>query len=90
MRNHIIGRQLIQGVFKQFAADVNQDGNVSSIDLVQMMNVIIGRTPEFPNTSSWKFEPELLQMSGTNISELEVTIIGYKMGDLNNSANPRN
>jgi hypothetical protein len=90
MRNHILGSIPLQGVFKIFAGDVNGDGNISSIDLVQMMNVIIGRTPVFPSSPSWKFEPELLQMSGNSISELEVTIIGFKMGDLNNSANPRN
>ncbi len=89
MINHIIGRKELTSVFSRFAADVNLDGNVSSIDLIQLMNVIIGRTPVFPNAPSWRFEPENLQMSGSSIGQLEVSVVGFKVGDLNNSANPR-
>jgi len=89
MINHIIGKKELASVFSRFAGDVNQDGNVSSIDLIQVINVIIGRTPMFPNVTSWRFEPENLQMSGSNIGQLEFSVVGYKMGDLNNSANPR-
>ena len=90
MMNHIIGRKFLPNVFSRFAGDVNLDGNISTIDLVQLMNVIIGRSPVFPHTTSWRFEPENLQMSGSNIGQLELSVIGFKMGDLNNSANPRN
>lgn len=90
MINHIIGRKPLSNVFQRFAADVNLDGNISIVDLVQLKNVIIGRTPEFPNTNAWRFEPEVLQMNGGNIGQLEFNVIGFKMGDLNNSANPRN
>lgn len=89
--NHILGRAELPNVFQRFAADVNGDGRVSSIDLIQMTNVILAKTDQFPDQNSWGFEPELLQMSGGDLSggTAEFTIIGFKRGDVNFSANPR-
>ena len=89
--NHILGRAELPNVFQRLAADVSGDGKVSSLDLIQMTNVILGKTPSFPDNNSWNFEPEQLQMSGGTLTggSVEFTIIGFKMGDVNFSANPR-
>ena len=92
MMNHIIGIRSLDGVFQQFAGDINEDGIISSIDLVQVRNVIIGRTTEFPSSPSWRFEPNIIEMNGDNVgsSGIEVIFTGYKVGDINFNANPRN
>lgn len=89
--NHILGRAELPNVFQRLAADVSGDGRVSSLDLIHITNVILGRSTGFPDNTSWRFEPELLQMSGGDIGSggVEFTIIGYKLGDVNFSANPR-
>ena len=89
--NHVLGRVPFSTVFQQLAGDVSGDGRVSSIDLVQMTNVLLGRTDTFPNSPSWRFEPESLQMSGSEISNnsVELVVVGFKVGDVNNSADPR-
>jgi lysyl endopeptidase len=89
--NHILGRAELPNVFQRLAADVSGDGKVSSLDLIQMTNVILGKTTSFPDNNSWNFEPEQLQMSGGTLTggSVEFTIIGFKMGDVNFSANPR-
>lgn len=91
MINHILDKKPLPSIFSKLSADVNQDGNISSSDLVQIRSIIIGKTTAFPNSSSWKFEPGLIEMMPGNVGagSVEVQIVGYKMGDVNNSANPR-
>ncbi len=91
IQNHILGRELIQDVFARFAADVNKDDKISSIDLVQIINVLVGESIDFPDSDSWNFEPKEIQIRGNNVGagSIQVNIVGYKMGDTNNSANPR-
>ena len=92
IRNHILGNNPLRGIFQQRSADASNDGSVSSIDIVQILNVIIGRTQSFPNNTSWQFEPPSIEMSpsSTNLDAFDFAIIGYKIGDVNFSANPRN
>ena len=68
------------------AADVNEDGTVSSVDLVNMINVIIGRTDAFPGNPSWvfQFDDEVKNCETFSFSELpeQMTIKGIKKGNL--------
>ena len=91
MTNHILGKVTFTNIFQELAADVSGDGRVSSIDLVQMTNVLLGTSNSFPSSNSWRFEPESLQMSGSDISNnsVELVVVGFKVGDVNNSADPR-
>jgi len=68
------------------AADVNESGNVSVTDLVQMLNVIIGKSDSFSGNPSYIFS-----LGGNDgkchtikFSELisAYTIVGIKKGDL--------
>ena len=91
LQNHILGRKTIEDVFSRFAGDVNKDGKISSIDIVQIINILVGRRADFPDSNSWNFEPNVLEVGGNNVGagSIELNIIGYKMGDINSSANPR-
>ena len=92
IQNHILGKKLITDDFGKLAADVNHDGKISSVDLVQMLNVMIGRSDKFTDSDSWRFEPNTLDLNGENVGAgvVDLSIIGYKVGDVNGSANPRN
>lgn len=68
------------------AADVNESGNVSVTDLVQMLNVIIGKTDSFSGNPSFLFN-----LGGNDgdchtikFNELvsAYTVVGIKKGDL--------
>jgi len=91
IQNHILGVKSIDDVFSRFAADVNKDGKISSIDIVQIINILVGRREDFPDSDSWNFEPNVLEVGGNNVGagSIELNMIGYKMGDINSSANPR-
>lgn len=91
IRNHILGSKRLEDLFARLAADVNRDGNISSVDIVQMINILIGRSSEFPQADSWGFEPNLIELGANNVGagSIMLNIIGYKLGDVNNTANPR-
>ena len=68
------------------AADVDESNSVSSVDLVQMINVIIGRAENFSNNPSWVFmiDDELKVCETYNLSTLpsSIEITGFKKGNL--------
>ena len=56
MSRHILGVEPLSSPYKIIAADVNRDGDVSAIDLLQMRRLILRLQPTFPNgTPSWRF-----------------------------------
>ena len=90
IKNHIIGRVNLDNQFRLRAADVSQDDNISSVDLVQMTNVILGRQDTFPLSPSWDFVPNsvTIDISTITSTDMELNIVGFKLGDVNFSANP--
>lgn len=91
LRNHIVGRQKLSNEFTLLSGDVSGDGGISSVDLVQIRNLIIGRQDRFPNRPSWDFKPDNFQLDMNSAlgGEIKLDIIGYKIGDVNYSANPK-
>ncbi len=67
-------------------ADINEDGNVSSADVVQMVNVIVGNADAFTGNPSWVFEinDELKSCETLNFSNLPESLLikGFKKGNL--------
>ena len=52
---HILGIELLDSPYKIIAADVNNDGHVSTSDLIPMQLLILGLIDGFPNNTSWRF-----------------------------------
>ena len=58
IRQHIIGSNLLDSPYKIIAADANNSGAVTILDLVSIRKVLIGTENSFPNnTPSWRFVP---------------------------------
>lgn len=84
---HILGIDTFTTSQEHIAADVNKSGGVTTFDIVTMRRLILGAISEFPNTTSWVFEPAEIQISSlADLGTLSFTAI--KIGDLNNSAKP--
>ncbi len=91
---HILGMQSLTSPIKQFAADVNNSGSLTTLDLVVISKIILGQVNAFPYKKPWYFfyfgeEGNYLQeVSFLNLTE-DVTwgdFIVVKTGDLNDSA----
>ncbi len=57
MRKHIIALEMFDSPYKYIAADVNQSGTISTLDLIQTRKLILGLIENFPNNESWRFVP---------------------------------
>lgn len=55
---HILGIQPLDSPWKLIAADANQDGKITTTDIVVLRKLILGITSELPNGKSWRFVPQ--------------------------------
>ena len=52
---HILGQELLASPYLWIAADVNDSGTISTLDLVAIRKVILQIEQQFPNGKQWKF-----------------------------------
>ncbi|MEZ4984952.1 MAG: T9SS type A sorting domain-containing protein [Saprospiraceae bacterium] len=52
---HILNVQLLDSPYKLIAADINNSGTVTTLDLVHLRKAVLGVTQGFPNNNSWRF-----------------------------------
>ena len=100
MQRHILGLQNLDSPYKLIAADVNDNGAISAVDLVILRRLILGQIEAFPNNDSWLFIDKDYQFSdptspfpftdGVNIGSVNQSVtrdmIAIKVGDLNSNA----
>lgn len=55
--NHILGTEPFDSPYKIIAADANQDGHVTTLDIKYLRKLILGYIDELPNGKSWRFVP---------------------------------
>ena len=97
MRQHILTIASIENPVYLLAADVNNNGVITTADIVAARQVILGNATSFPNNTSWRFyhgdieTGEILEqivVPFNSNSDIEVDWTGYKVGDINGSAEP--
>lgn len=55
IHKHILGIQYLDSPYKMIAADVNNSGSITTLDLIELTQGVLGLLDEFPNNSSWRF-----------------------------------
>jgi hypothetical protein len=92
MQKHILGKELLPNANRELAADVNSDGRISALDLLDIRRLILGKVDELPNSDSWAFVNKMDGQKTYKIDALSATMdvdfVGIKMGDLNISNDP--
>ena len=103
MTYHILGLQILDSPYKMIAADVNNDGKITTSDIIGARFLILNMTPSFTNNTSWRFIPADYEFSnpqnpwGGEIPEYnymldipvtEFDYIAIKVGDVNGTAIP--
>ena len=100
MQRHILGLQSLDSPYKLIAADVNDNGAISAVDLVILRRLILGQIEAFPDNDSWLFIDRDYQFDdptspfpftdGVDIGSISQSItkdmIAIKVGDLNSNA----
>jgi len=87
-RNHILGNNILNEE-DQIAADANQNGSLSVVDIVITTNIILERAQQFPNGQSWIFMPSELILDTNTGTNQNITVLGIKLGDTSGNANPK-
>lgn len=99
LQRHILGAEPLTTPYQLIAADANNSGNISAIDLIEIRKLILGLYTSFPNNRSWRFIPtsytfqdpydpfpfdEEITFMVDSTGAIE-DFVGVKIGDLNHS-----
>ena len=100
IEEYILGRRELDDPYLRIAADVNNDGRITALDVVELRQLALGRTDVFSN-KSWRFVIEDYSFEDVtkpydfmeiNVIEdldrdmIDENWIGVKIGDLNLTA----
>ena len=105
IQKHILGTKLLDSPYKILAADANMDGKVSLLDIVLLQKLLLGLIPALPHGKSWRFVPgDYVFPDPANPLAAPQQIVvphtvdpvpgafgftGVKIGDVNDSADPK-
>ena len=105
IRQHILGISELPSMYKLIAADGNNDGWITTFDLVRIQQVLLKNVSEFPENTSWRFVPadftfkdpihpmvfpEQVIVPVLFNDTTAKNFIGVKIGDVDASADPLN
>jgi len=102
IQRHILNIQPLSSPYNIIAADVNQSGSVTTIDILLIKSLILQNTNNFPNNAIWKYvNSDFVFTNPSNPFPYESSrsysyandaqnqnFIGIKLGDVNNSWYP--
>jgi len=101
IQKHLLGKEVFTSPYQYIAADVNNNANVSALDLIEIRKLILGLYDAFPENQSWRF---VEKSSGITLSnpwlfneDIEIIVLNsdsllhndfyaVKVGDVNNTA----
>lgn len=55
IQSHIMGKKSMSDPYQLIAADVNNSGNISISDIIEIRRVLLGHQPGFSKVPSWQF-----------------------------------
>jgi len=105
IQKHILGLTILDSPYKIIASDINNDGNISARDLVELRKLILGIYAELPSNSSWRFVEkaqefqdayspfpfiENIEIYDLSADMLAQDFIGIKIGDVNSNVKANN
>ncbi len=101
MQKHILGIDPFNDPYQLIAADATNDGKVTTVDLLEIRQIILSLATEYSNNSSWRFVAEdfeffdvaspwpfteTLEIAKLDQNMFAENFIGVKIGDVNESA----
>jgi len=64
IQRHILNVALFTSPFQKIAADVNNSGTITTLDVILIRKLILGIISEFSEVDSWRFVPALGELDG--------------------------
>ncbi len=101
IQKHILGQEIFDSPYDIIASDVNNDEQITSVDLVELRKLILGIYDELPENMSWRFVDKDYRFADENNpwsrdisetysilhldSDMDIDFVGVKIGDVNGS-----
>ncbi|HJW27634.1 MAG TPA: dockerin type I domain-containing protein, partial [Saprospiraceae bacterium] len=95
IQKHLLGRQPFTAPDQFIAADINHNGIINAMDMVDLKKALLGIQASFPNNTSWRFgrfdnlpgnpaQAPFIEFQRTNTEDPDQVIswTGIKIGDL--------
>ena len=92
IQRHILQKKALDSKYKLIAADVNGNGLVEGLDILELRQLVLNPTRSFVNNTSWRFfdtrtNQEIHEFEQLN-GDIRVDFTGVKVGDVNYSSDP--
>ena len=55
IRKHVLNKEILNDPRQLIAADINNSGTVTTLDIVELLKVLLGQQTTFVNNESWRF-----------------------------------
>jgi len=91
IQKHILGIELLDSPYKILAADIDNDKQITAIDLVELRKLILATYEDLPNNESWRFIPKSTTFNDpqnpwnagavSEVMEMKEVTTDYKSGD---------
>lgn len=100
IQRHILGLESLDSPYDMIAADVNNNQDVSAVDLIELRKLILGIYDELPNNDSWRFVDktqtftdqlnpwpfyEQIELYDLSGNQTDNEFVAVKIGDVNGS-----
>ncbi len=100
IQKHILGQTILDSPYKMIAADINNDFEITAIDLIELRKLILGVHSALPNNYSWNAIDADQDLNTDNVwtykdyrviynmeaNKMEEDFIAVKIGDVNGNA----
>jgi hypothetical protein len=99
LQKHLLGKRPFIAFDQYIAGDINHDGVVNALDMIQLRKALLGIIDEFPNNTSWRFAVQPVDMDSRDMNDFvekafieslsdptTIDWLGVKIGDVNRDA----
>ncbi len=90
IQRHILGIDILDNDFEKMAADVNADGRISALDMLEIRSLILGKIETYNYVDAWSFYgPGMTQEINVDQLPANISFTGVRNGDVTMDADGR-
>src|SRR5690606_16936355 len=94
MQRHILQKKSLESKYQRIAADVNGNGRIEGLDVLELRRLVLDPSRTFSNNSSWRFYENTSGKEALDIDQVsadyQADFTAVKIGDVNLSGDPAN
>lgn len=92
IQRHVLQKKALDSKYKMIAADVNGNGRIEGLDVLELRKLVLNPSGVFANNTSWRFydtktDKEVYEINPLT-EDMTLNFTGVKIGDVNLSGDP--